>query len=482
MVAATLNMIRIDRRMRESLQLQLYRQIRQAIVSGSLTAGVRLPSTRDLVSELGLSRNTIVYAFDRLVSEGYLEARPGSSIYAAELPRFQESSISLRSASPALHGIAVSPRLRNISNVNVSPEYPSSKVRPFRPCQPAIDLFPMRNWNRARASILRLNPKELLCEGDPAGLPLLRRALATYLRDSRGVQCEAGQIVITAGTQEALSLIAALLIKRDDPVWIEDPGYLGARAAFCRTEGKLVPVAVDGEGITIPKGPKPKLIYTTPSRQFPRGVTMSLSRRLALLEFVRKAGGWIIEDDYDSEFRYLDRPMPSVQGLDQSGSVIYVGSFSKVLFASLRLGYIVAPANLVSLFRKLKEIGTGPAPAIEQATTALFIEQGFFATHLRQMRKLYRERRDAFLYEANKYLSGLINFPTIDAGMDVMGYLKPNESDTELSRRFRTVGIDAPTLSSYSLREYEPGLLFGFTAYTPAQIRLAMQAAANSIS
>ena len=311
----------------------------------------------------------------------------------------------------------------------------------------------------------------------------MRRALATYLRDSRGVRCEAEQIVITAGAQEALSLIAVLLIKRNDEVWIEDPGYLGARAAFYRTEGKLVPVSVDAEGITIASERRaPRLIYTTPSRQFPRGVTMSLSRRLALLEFARTAGGWIIEDDYDSEFRYLDRPMPSLQGLDQSGGVIYVGSFSKVLFPSLRIGYIVAPLNLVNSFRKLKEVGTGPVPAIEQATTAIFIEQGFFATHVRQMRKVYRERREAFIHEAKKYFSGLIDFPKIDAGMDVMGYLNENTSDIQLSRRFRAAGIDAPPLSAYSLRECEPGLLFGFTAYTSAQIRLAMQAASKSIS
>src|SRR5262245_8529973 len=245
-----------------------------------------------------------------------------------------------RPTSATLRKGSVSSRLAKLSEVNVSPAYPGAKVRPFRPCQPAIDLFPMRNWNRARSSVLRMNAKELMWEGDVAGLPRLRRALATYLQDSRGVQCTAEQIVITAGTQEALSLIATLLIGRDNEVWIEDPGYLGARAAFSQTEGKLVPVAVDGEGITIPsRRQKPKLIYTTPSRQFPRGVTMSLSRRLALLEFMRSANGWIIEDDYDSEFRYLDRPMPSLQGLDQSGSVIYVGSFSKVLFASLRLGY-----------------------------------------------------------------------------------------------------------------------------------------------
>src|SRR5262249_43379936 len=332
----------IDRRLRESLQLQLYRQIRQAIISGSLTAGVRLPSTRELAGQLGLARNTIVYAFDRLVSEGYLEGRRGSGIYVAELPRLQTTTIVPRPTTPALPATAVSARTRNLSRVNVSPEYPGAKVRPFRPCQPAIDLFPMRNWNRARSQALRMHAKELMCEVDSSGLPRLRRTLATYLGDSRGVQCEAEQVVITAGAQEALSLIAALLINRNDEVWIEDPGYLGARAAFCRTDGKLVPVSVDAEGITIAtERRKPRLIYTTPSRQFPRGVTMSLSRRLALLEFARQAGAWIVEDDYDSEFRYLDRPMPSLQGLDQSGCVIYVGSFSKVLFPSLRLGYLV---------------------------------------------------------------------------------------------------------------------------------------------
>ena len=480
MVVATLNMIRIDRRLRESLQLQLYREIRQAIISGSLTAGARLPSTRELVGQLGLARNTIVYAFDRLVSEGYLEGRRGSGVYVAALPQLRAPPIAARAASTALPESGLSSRTKNLSQLNVSPAYPGAKVRPFRPCQPAIDLFPIRNWNRARSQALRMYAKELMCEIEAAGLPRLRRALATYLRDSRGVQCEAEQIVITTGAQEALSLIAALLINRDDEVWIEDPGYLGARAAFGRTEGKVVPVSVDAEGITIgTERRNPRLIYTTPSRQFPRGVTMSLSRRFALLEFARTAGAWIIEDDYDSEFRYLDRPMPSLQGLDQSGRVIYVGSFSKVLFPSLRIGYIVAPINLADLFRKLKEVGTGPVAAIEQATTALFMEQGLFATHVRRMRKVYRERRDAFVHEARKYFSGLIDFPRIDAGMDVMGYLPEDTSDLELSRRFSAAGIDAPPLSIYALRGCEPGLLFGFTAYTPAQIRLAMQTASS---
>jgi GntR family transcriptional regulator/MocR family aminotransferase len=477
MRVATLNMVRIDRRLRDSLQQQLYQQIQFAIMSGALKAGVRLPSTRDLVGQLGLSRNTIVYAFDRLVSEGYLESRIGSGIYVAQLRLMNTSSISSSTSYPASSARpAISARLAALSEVITSPTYPGSKIRPFRPCQPAIDRFPMRTWNRARSYALRLQAKELMCEVDVGGLPRLGRVLATYLRDSRGVRCEPEQIVITAGAQEGLSLIAASLIDRDDQVWIEDPGYLGARAAFSRTEGKLVPVPVDAEGLTIPVlKRKPRLIYTTPSRQFPSGVTMSLSRRLAILEFARNAGAWIIEDDYDSEFRYVDRPTPSLQGLDPTGSVIYVGSFSKVLFASLRLGYIVAPPGLVALFRKMKEIGSGSCPAIDQATTALFIEEGFFATHVRRMRKLYRERRDAFHLEARKYLSGLIEVHPIEAGMDVMGRLHRGASDTELSREFRTAGIDAPPLSLYSLQPCEPGLVFGFTAYTPAQIRSAMQ-------
>ena len=203
---------------------------------------------------------------------------------------------------------------------------------------------------------------------------------------------------------------------------------------------------------------------------------MSLSRRLALLEFARNSSGvWIIEDDYDSEFRYVGRPTPSLQGLDSYGCVIYLGSFSKVLFPSLRLGYAVLPSHLVDLFRKLKEIGSGSVSAVDQATAAVFIEQGFFATHVRRMRSLYRERRDSFLHEAKKHLSGVIGFSPIDAGMDAVGLLRSGASDVDFSARFRAAGIDAPPLSVYSLRPCEPGLVFGFTAFSPAQIRFAMQ-------
>jgi GntR family transcriptional regulator / MocR family aminotransferase len=480
MVVATLNMIRIDRRLRESLQMQIYHQIRLSIISGALRAGVRLPSTRDLTQQLGVSRNTIVYGFDRLVAEGYLEGRRGSGIYVAELQLTTPAQIAESPRqSPGLPRRGA--RLTALSEVSISPSYIGAKIRPFRPCQPAIDCFPLRNWNRARSYALRLHAGEVMCEVDASGLPRLRRALAAYLRDSRGVHCEAEQIVITAGTQEALSLIAELLIEGGDRVWIEDPGYLGARAVFSRSGAKLVPISVDEAGITIPiLKRKPRLIYTTPSRQFPRGVTMSLTRRLALLEFARSSGAWIIEDDYDSEFRFVGRPAPSLQGLDSHSCVIYLGSFSKVLFASLRLGYAVLPQHLVDPFRKLKEISSGSVSAVDQATAAVFIEEGFFATHVRRMRNLYGERRDAFLHEAKKYLSGVIEFSPIDAGMDAFGSLRSGDSDADFSNRFRAAGVDAPPLSVYSLRPCEPGLVLGFTAFSPAQIRLAMQSLSNS--
>jgi len=479
MPIATLNMVRLDRRQRESLQTQLYRQIRRLIMSGQLTAGVRLPSTRDLVTHLGISRNTIVYAFDQLVAEGYLESHVGSGIYVSDLDlkqteqRSQTSSLAKSSAAPR-----TSRRAQRFSTGRISPDYPTSKVRPFRPCQPAIDHFPIRAWNRARSHALRLQSKELMLEANAAGSPRLRRALSIYLRDARGVRCHADQIVITAGAQQALSLIGTTLLDRGDPVWIEDPGYLGARAALLRAGANLIPIPTDDEGLTIPSlrhGRRPRLIYTTPSRQFPLGTTMTLPRRLAVMEFTRKSGAWVIEDDYDSEFRYVGRPVPSLQGLASGERVIYVGSFSKVLFASLRLGYLVVPDHLVDVFRKAKEIHDGSSSAIDQATAAVFIEEGFFAAHVRRMRKLYKARLDGFLCEAKKYLSGFLTFPTIEAGMDAMGRLPADADDTAVSRRLRAEGIDVPPLSAYALTPCTPGLLFGFTAFSSSETRSAMQ-------
>ena len=478
MSVATLNMVRLDRRRAASLQAQLYNQIRELIFSGQVKPGVRLPSTRDLVGQLGVSRNTIVYALDRLVAEGYLNSRIGSGIYVSDLRR--EAVQRLRNTGPSLTVRKVdqiSERAARLLTTSISPTYASTQFQPFRPCQPAVDRFPMRNWNRSRSYALRLSTTELFGEGDPAGLLRLRRALSIYLRDARGVRCNVDQIVITAGAQQALSLIGAALINPGDSVWIEDPGYLGARAALLAAEAAVVPIPVDADGMTIPPGvnKRPRLIYVTPSRQFPLGVTMSLPRRLALLDYVRRNDALVIEDDYDSEFRYVDRPLPSLQGLTNDAHVIYVGSFSKVLFPSLRLGYLVLPEHLVEIFCKLKEIRDAASSTLDQATAAVFLEEGFFSTHVRRMRRLYRDRLEVFLDEAQKHLAGWLSLPTIEAGMDAVGWLESGADDAKTSRRLSAAAIIVPPLSVYSLTTCAPGLLFGFTACSAPQIRSAMK-------
>ncbi len=483
MTVATLNMVRVDRRQRASLQAQLYSQIRELIISGQLRPGVRVPSTRDLVDQLGVSRNTIVYALDQLIAQGYLTSRIGSGIYVADLPTTTTKSSAFKSFSPVARPPRIALRARRLLRESIAPEYFSNKVRPFRPCQPAVEQFPIRNWNRARSYALRADRREMFGEGDPAGLLRLRRALANYLRDARGVRCTAEQIIIVAGTQQALSLIATLLIEADDPVWIEDPGYLGARAALRASGGRLIPVAVDSEGLSLSgaRTEPPRLIYCTPSRQFPSGTTMTVSRRLALLELARTLDVWIIEDDYDSEFRYVDRPLPSLQGLTDEGRVIYAGSFSKVLFPALRLGYLVLPEGLVEVFRKAKEIHDGFSPTIDQATVAVFLEEGFFSTHVRRMRRLYLDRRDLFLDEAEKWLAGFLTFAPIEAGMDAVGWLEAGRDDLQISEQLGNAGVMAPPLSAYSIGACAPGLVFGFTAFSAAQIRSALKAISNTL-
>ena len=483
MTIATLNMVRLDRRQRAPLQSQLYWQIRELVISGQLISGIRLPSTRDLVRQLGVSRNTIVNALDRLVSEGYLNSRVGSGVYVSDL----KTSEWVKGPDLDLPVVSVEPlrisRLAHLSALSIAPSYSSKKTRPFHPCQPALDIFPLRNWNRARSHALRLLSRELLIEVEPAGFQRLRRTLSTYLREARGVRCSAEQIIITAGTQQGLSLVAETLLEPGDRVWIEDPGYLGARAALLAAGARLTPVPVDAEGLTISAGQTepPRLIYCTPSRQFPIGTTMSLGRRLALLDFAQRTAAWIIEDDYDSEFRYVERPLPSLQGLTNNPYVIYAGSFSKVLFPSLRLGYLVLPEQLVEVFRKAKEIQDSGCSTIDQATTAVFIQEGFFSAHVRRMRKVYRERLEVFLEEARKHTANWLTFAEVEAGMDATGWLMPNADDRRISKQLAAAGIDAPPLSAYSLKRTAPGLVFGFTAFPPPQIRSAMRAIVASI-
>ena len=462
-----------------SLQNQLARQVKALVQDGGLRAGEPMPSSRELAQRLRVSRNTIVYAYERLIGEGYLEARARSGVFVSSsitaiLPEARETSG--RSA-------ADEPRRRVIPALEKR-----EKLRlpaPFRPCQPDVALFPLAIWNRLRGRALRNQGPQLLHYQSHCslGLPALREMLASYLRDHRGVKCDWRQVAITTGSQQALFLLSELLLRNGDLVYMEDPGYPGAQLAWRHAGATIVPGRLDEEGMKLPDvaGRRFSLLYTTPSRQFPTGVCLSLARRLALLEYAAETRTWIVEDDYDSEFRYTAPPLPSLQSLDRSGRVIYVGTFSKVLFPSLRLGYVVLPEELVEAFTRLRMLMDDYGPLIEQATLAMFLESGGFSTHIRRCRRAYAERQAAFLEHIER--CGLpFTFKYIDGGMNLTSLLPDTSSDKAWSAKCREAGLDVPPLSRYSLYATQPGLVFGFTAFAPKVIRYALDVLKESLN
>jgi GntR family transcriptional regulator/MocR family aminotransferase len=469
-------LILLDRKKGPSLQTQLALNLKKLVQTGVLRSGKAVPSSRELARDLQISRNTVIQAYDRLIGEGYLEASARRGLFVSE---------SLTERSWRKTGLATAPAVLPRSVLQRSPEQINAPM-PFRPCQPDVRLFPLQLWNRLRARALRSHGTNLLHYQSqlPLGLPALRRSLATYLRESRGVQCDWHQVAVTTGSQQALYLLAHLLLKSGSRVVMEDPGYLGARFAWKEAGALIDPVPVDsGEGMKLPADKRfsADLIYTTPSRQFPTGACLSLSRRLSLVEFAAKTKAWIVEDDYDSEFRYSRAPLPSLQSLDLSGQVIYVGSMSKVLFPSLRIGYVVLPVSLVENFAALRAVLDDHGPLIDQATLAEFIEEGALSTHIRRSRGKYGQRLETFLESVSK-LGLPLSFPHTDGGMNVAGFLNDGAQDKEYSKRLKRNGLDVPPLSRYSLRPTRPGLVFGFTAFEPQTIRESMKRVAHALS
>src|SRR5205085_8285052 len=362
----TLSGVWIDRSARPTLQDQLARQIRERIHNGALEPGDPLPSTRDLAVELKVSRNTAVYAYERLISEGYLESASRTGIYVSR---------SIMMPRDAKRAMVVEKQMLRRAAIPASEPYLTAP-RPFRPCQPDVGLFPLLTWNRMRGRALRSEGHNILHYQASciAGLPALRENVATYLRDHRGVRCDSHQVVITSGSQQALFLLAMLLLKPRERVYVEDPGYIEARVACTNAGARIVAGRIDEQGLTLPPRDLGRIsvIYTTPSRQFPTGVSLSLTRRLAFIDFAARNRTWIIEDDYDSELRYGAPPLPSLQSLDAGGRLIYTGTFSKVLFPSLRLGYAVVPDALLDRSIELKHLSDDHLPLVAHATLALF--------------------------------------------------------------------------------------------------------------
>ena len=467
------------------LYRQLYRDLRQAILSSQLLPEMRLPSTRSLADELEVSRNTVLEAYEQLVAEGYLESRVGSGTYVAkelpeELLRVRGQSHLKASSQRTPDGpngaSPLSSRGELLTDIELSAFRADEKPRAFRPGLPALDAFPIERWSQLTSRRWRSLPASTLGYRRSTGFPPLREAIAEYLQESRGVHCTPEQVIIVSGTQQAITLTAHVLLDPGDRAWIEDPGYPRARGAFRWAGARAVPVPLDAEGLSLDqarsKDGNARLAYVTPSHQYPLGMTMSLPRRLELLDWAETSDAWILEDDYDSEYRYEGRPIAALQGLDDAGRVIYVGSFSKVLFPALRLGYLVVPESLVDPFSAAKSLVGRCPPLAPQMVATDFLEEGHFERHLRRMRTLYAERQSILIDALNAKVGDQLDVSSDEAGLHLTVFLNENLDDQTVSSALQDRGLVAPPLSFSSSRSLDrDGLVLGYAAISEADIR-----------
>lgn len=461
------------------LYRQLYEQLRNIILNGQLPPGTKLPSTRGLSDELSIARNTVLNAYDQLLAEGYLKGRVGSGTYvASELP---DELLQVR-ANANLSGISnratrtLSRQGDLVSRSSVSEPHDFAVPKAFRPGLMAMSVFPFKLWARLWGRQWRRRSLDLLGYGDPTGYRPLRLITAEYLNATRGIRCDADQIIVVAGSQQALSIATRVLLNEDDVVWMEDPGYPGAHAAFRGAGARVIPIPVDTQGLDIEHGvlhgDNARLVYATPSHQYPLGVTMTLSRRLELLDWSRRSNAWILEDDYDSEFRYTGMPLAALKGLDTEGRVIYIGSFSKMLFPSLRLGYMVVPPDLVDTFAATRALIDRGSSSLDQAVLAEFISEGHFTRYVRRARMLYAERQEALVDAAIDKLGGMLEVPPSDSGMHLVGWLPEGLDDLIAYKKAAQHNVEAPPLSVYYTEPPERGgLLLGYTGVDPCEIK-----------
>ncbi|MBS1795025.1 MAG: PLP-dependent aminotransferase family protein [Acidobacteria bacterium] len=465
------------------LYRQIYEAFRGAILSGKLAAGTRLPASRVLAEQLSVARLTVVNAYEQLLAEGYTEGKTGAGTFVASklpddllqiAPPAKNAEIPLQ--PPAAPRISKFARRVRETRGELARYQNSLDVVPFKNGMTAVGEFPFGVWEKLAARVYRRARYRIAGYGATAGYRPLREAVAAHFAASRGVRCRTEQIFITNGAQQALDLIARVLLDAGDRVRIEDPCYQEARAVFEATGAEIVPVPVDAEGFdpdaAQTDGESARLVYVTPSHQYPTGVTMTLARRLRLLEWARRTGAWIVEDDYNSEFRYTGRPLASLQNLDHGGRVLYVGTFSKTIFPALRLGCLIVPENLIDVFTAARSLADWHSPVFDQATLAEFIAEGHFARHLRKMRALYEKRQHFLVAEAEKELSGLVKLTKASSGMHLIGWLAPGLDAAKIALKARETGLHLSPLSSYCIAAKLPeGLIFGYTGFDEKQIR-----------
>ncbi len=461
---------------------QIYKNIRQAILSRRLKVGSHMPPTRYLAKELKVSRSTLINAFELLISEGYLVGKQGAGTFVAnEIPDdlllLRRSSLDISSYDK--HARNISQRGRNLTEVKLVFSEWSVRPKALGLGLTETEQFPIHIWKRIIAKLLRKSSwkfTEYMNHFDIQGYSPLREAISKYLGASRGVICSPEQIIIVTGSQQGLNLAAQVLLDKGDKAWLEDPCYPGYLGVMTAAEAKIVPVPLDEEGIDVKEGKRlandARVALVTPSHQFPMGTVMSLSRRLELLRWSKQNSAWIIEDDYDSEFRYDGKPISALQGLDTDNRVIYTGTFSKVLFSSLRIGYMVVPPDLIHPFAQALLFNSFHAPVLEQLVLTDFINEGHFGRHIRKMRKLYAKRQQILIDEINQHLSEYLEIFPEKAGMHLIATLKNNLRDIEIAKKALENNVTVAPLSFYCLKEKLPdGLILGYSGINQAQIK-----------
>ena len=485
-------MVRLDRGSSEPLYQQLYRQIREELESGSFDSSAsRVPSSRALAATLGISRPTVNQAFSQLLAEGYLQTRKRSGIFVADhLPATFLKAATPTTTARSEHSARVARRVTRMTDsrsgrqLDVGIGGPPSVT--FVAGLPAVDEFPIAVWERLRAQVLAKKGAHLLRYASSRGEIELRKAIAAYLCDFRGANCHADQIVVVGGMQQAMLACALALINEGEVAWIEDPGFPQARNVLAFVGARLVPRPVDREGLVIGKCSRrnsPRLVVVTPSHQFPFGVTMSLKRRKALIEFAESRDGYILEDDYNSEFRFGGPPLPCLQGLDNAGRVIYAGTMSKILYPSLRLGFLVAPPQLVDTLVKVRAVMDQHSPAIDQATLARFITEGFFLSHVKRIRELYAQRRAFFIEQFQKSLGDYFDLEITPAGLHFIAWLRREEDLPLFMRAREQTGVWPRPLSFFCVKaQLHPAFVFGFAAWSQAQIERGLAQIASTVN
>lgn len=461
--------INLKKEEKRSYSKQIYSVIREKILKGELEEGLALPSTREMSAELAISRNTVLTAYDMLASEGFVRGVPGSGIYVSH--GLQAKGRGLQAGRPPLE-------IFDLRTATLADDSLSRDLISFDSGIPALDLFPRSKWNTFMARAFREAPVSALGYDDPQGRPELRSMLAGYLKRSRDIDCSPDQILVTTGAKQALTLIAKCLLDAGSEVLIEDPSNRNVKQIFSYHTDNIVPVAVDREGIAVnqlPKGGKPALLFTTPSRQFPMGGLLTIQRRLELVHYARETGCWLVEDDYDSEFRYDGAPASSLFELAPE-LVIYIGTFSKVMYPSLRLGYLVLPRQLTDLFREWKRLGDHHSNSISQLALMRFIESGELDRHIRRMKKLYRSRRELLLELLPRYFSGGFTVHGESAGMHIVLELPGVSFTPDLTKRIRDAGVYAVSVEEHAVVKglHSGQIILGYAHLTRQEMELGL--------